>query len=340
MVASNDERDPLHLDESQPQRSRIPAGTTSVWIGNPEGRPLDLKRLRDALERQGERKRVRELVIDWTSRMASPAVIDLFPKASELRLKGPEIRSLDELLDAPQVRNLTIGTHRSSRRNLEVLPKLRLEVLTLHIAKPSDVEYLSQCRALETLGLLKWRDADLTPIREVDLRYLEVIGGAIQSAEGVNPERLLSVEFRLCTKLTSVAGICVRSLTLDACSRMELNTLGSVEQLRILRIQSMKLLDSFEFVRSCPDLCYLTVTATKIDAELGPIVQSRSLRWVWLPAASVKSEQIRAMAAANRRLSVSNGDVSFIGGEPVTGEQYAVERVKFLEQLRQSTSSS
>lgn len=266
------------------------------------------------------------MTIDWNSEMATPWVAELFPNVRFIRLLGPRLTTLDELAMLKKLDSLHVDTY-SSRRSLDVIPRLRLERLLVRICTADDHAAIAGCSRLDELEVVGWKEPDLTRLAALAGRQLRIARGMVTSLRGLNTERLQDVVVQRCSRLTELGPVSIPSLTVEACNRLDLGSLAAVERLASLTLHSQKRIASFAFVRGCRSLVHLHVGITPLKGlDLRPLIESESLRLLWLSTAD--RSRLREVGHANRKLTIGSGDWCVVEGKEVKGQKPYNDRLK------------
>jgi hypothetical protein len=201
------------------------------------------------------------------------------------------------------------------RSKLRFLKGERIERIIVYIRKPSDVELLAACAAVNDLELWGWQEKDFTALSKLAVRCLRLVRGRQMSLRGLNLDRLRRLWLQDCRHLTDLSGCRIPSLTMDACNRFDLDSLGAVEGLVSLCIANHKRIDSFDFVTACRELRSLSVgTHSLRTRNFKPLINAPRLEVLYV--GWLKEPEIAAISKAKRRLFVAGAGGAMLAGAP------------------------
>lgn len=322
---------PLTIDESRPEDCFVPDGTRRVKVNNPERRPIDRDALEQALATQKNCLFVRELHIDWNSRLQSMSIVRMFPNLEAVSCASGEIESLWELVGLDKLRLFAIGSDGTARRSLEVIPHLRLDRLSVDVRSDTDADFIGACRGpLSFLSIDHWRQPDFRALASLQVKRAKIIDAMAVTSAGINCDQLAHLWFGECGRLSRLEGIRAPQIWIEACNQLDLDTLESVQGLRALRLTSLRNLKSFDFLHGCRSLDHISLTATRIPIDRSGLIESASLKLVFL---SRPLPELLEIGAANPRLILGNGDGAVANGKIRPAQVYENASRTYFESL-------
>jgi hypothetical protein len=186
-------------------------------------------------------------------------------------------------------------------KNLEYL-----HILGGRIRAYGGVGNLARLRELWLVGYCE-KNIDRFPVR--DLEMFRAQGGRLEEV-AVDAK---FVFLQVCTKLIRFRRSRIDSLCLEACNRLELDTLGQVRGLTTLELVARRDIPSFDFIGRCPNLKKLVVSANALkQTDMRALHKTRTLQRVFL--GMLKERAITDLAMANPHLVVTNGRVCYREG--------------------------
>jgi len=201
------------------------------------------------------------------------------------------------------------------RSKLRLLKRKRVRRVILHIDRPSDVEALAACAAVNDLELWSWPVYDFAALSKLAVKCLRLVRGRQTSLRGLNLSRLRRLWLQDCRQLTDLSGCRISSLTMDACNRFDLNSLGAVEGLISLCIARHKRIDSFDFISGCRELRSLSVgTHSLRTRDFKPLIDGPLLEVLYV--GWLKPAEIEAISRARPRLFVAGSGCAMLAGAP------------------------
>jgi hypothetical protein len=311
----------VKFDESTPELCEIPDGTQAVYFGNRGRRALDRAALTEALGRQTAVSSVTMLSIDRSSEMRSLWVAELFPNLRVVDIFGSRIETLTELERLAHLKALLVQTDEVSRRSLDVLPRLRLESLSVSRVNEADVEHVNSCLELRSLELGRWPLPNFEKLKIVPNEELVTSGDTLIATEGLNYAPTGLAMFTDCRELKYLIGLAATTVRIKSCPQLDLGTSADVRGLHNLWIEDQGVIRSVEFLRGCTELEELSVSATRLEpGDWSPLAESQSLRRALL-GPSVTDGQIRQISAANRKLAITNAITNYKAGRKISLEE-------------------
>ncbi len=309
------------VDEGEAGRPDIPPGVNAVRFVNSSGRPIDESELGAWLARQPARRGIQHIHVTYGSRLRSPWVVHHLPGVRTLLLEGRQLGHLGDLPAKRHFVRLTVDTAPAKKLDLSFLEQLDLGALDVRISSERQMDQVARCGALRNLTIRSWKDSDLQRLSSMRLDHLRLFGGRIQRARGLRFGRLISCHFGGCHHLASVAGIFPRQLTIDACNRLDLSTIGDNSRLEYLWLMCQRNIHSWSFMARCRQLRTFSSGACRFTAEdSSPISRARSLKAMYLGYAI--DDVVRRMGAAHRKVTITNGRVCYSEGRPAPFEKY------------------
>jgi hypothetical protein len=299
------------IDEANPSTWCVPAGSeVVVFVNSSRGRIPDFDALTHALAAKPMIESVVRLSIRPDSRMESLSLALLFPNLRGVLIWSKAVRDLTSLAELQYLEMLSVS---NSPASLKPLAKLHISSLTVDLKRSDDAVFINQCHSLRGLMGRQWRHEDMTPLSALKLRSLRLVAGNARTFKGVDCSSLDSVMLQICAKVESVGDLSVRELDISSCKRLDLTTLSHVHGLRVLALRSMQQLESLDFIRNCKGLEKFIIAAPKHRRlDFSPLIECESLRCVFLGITDRKA--LEALAKANPRLAVSNGQIWFDQG--------------------------
>jgi hypothetical protein len=232
-----------------------------------------------------------------------------------------QINALLARIPAPeQIELLEVDYH----SNLTALPALARfpNLRYAHVAgrKIKSYEGLHALRRIQSLFLVAYKEQDLSRFSSQQLLYLRLIRGSVSRIDRNAKSALL----QNCSHLTELSEVRMESLMIEACNRLELETLPRVSGLRKLSLIAQRNIPALDWIGRCPSLQSLVITANPLThADLSALCTSRHLKVAFL--GSVSKARILQIAEQNPGLVVTNGDICFHDRRPVDVEEYYAE---------------
>lgn len=229
----------------------------AVRLGLRGGDAPDLAFLRDLTGLTDLRLRELDGAHDWS-------VLGDLSTLQELLLDVPGIHPIPDLSGLTSLRRLTLEWDRGQERIVMSVPPLR------------------------ELGLIRWGLPDLAvlahhaeSLRQLHLTAARRITGIeeIGAADGLETLRLT-----YCTRLQSLEPLrnlrALRRLAIDRCGKLsDFSVLAELPGLRALDLSNTAI-DDLRFLRSLPNLRYLTVDGNVTDGDLTPLLELVDLQWL------------------------------------------------------------
>jgi hypothetical protein len=215
------------------------------------------------------------------------------------------------------------------RSSLESLRGKRVGRLVVHIRKSEDAEHVASCKRVDRLELWSWKEPDLTSLKGLAVRYLDMIRGRQTSVKGLNTKRLKKLWVRSCGKLRELDIPRLPCLWVWACNNLDLDSLGSVHGLVGLDIGMRREISSLGFVAKCRSLkCLLIDTYSWKTQDFQPLVDAPALEIVGFTR--LKPALVEALSAANQKLVIAAGTNCYMqAGRRVAKEDYLKRRRAF-----------
>lgn len=303
------------VDESRPRIDWKEKGPPEcLQIKNPNGGEIRQERLRDAIERSGHAANITQLYIDYTSLTRSTWIVECLPNLIAVTLEGKHLRSLEDLTKLKQLRSLRVAIENKSH-SMEVLTKLHLDYLSAQPQRPEHHIHIGSCRGVREMQLWSWKENDLSALRQLGIRKLRLVRANCLELNGLKQTKLQRLWLQDCSKILTLGIQKARTIELEACKRLDLNSLQSVKNLLSLTLRAVQRpMESVEFLSGCESLRILCITAMRLKKkDFTPIINSKSLRFVWLSA--LKDSIAREIGEKNRKLVLCNGGVCMDRGE-------------------------
>ena len=249
------------------------------------------------------RRRIRALAIDY----------DEWSVKSPKKNYAPELAAINALLaklPEPSALELFAIQHNSKLKQVPDIGRFK-NLRHLHIggSKVSDFEPIHQFNQLDSLFLIGYEEEDLQKFKGLRADYFRAIRGSLTHIDAKMTEGC----FQNCSKLVSLDGAKARKLELEACKRIDHDTMSGVRGLKclILSTSSAKSLTAMDFVSRCSQLEYLGLEGAHFNAiDYSALPQSKSLKYL---TTVVKDSLLREVAAANPRKVVHNHDLCLKG---------------------------
>lgn len=266
---------------------------------------------------------IRYVDIGMTSAIDSLKPLTIFPNLERIDIQNELIEDFSPLRELSKLTGLSIGYPKPRRRCLEAISELSLEYLYVEAANPLEIETIGRCTTLSRLVLRGSAVVDLRPLSKLRLKELTIGKARIESLVGLQEMDLQTAELALCQKVTSVAGISSRHFHVESCPLLKSGSLAAAKITYSLRVISQREFESLRFLEGLPKLAHLVIDVTDVkDRDIVPLLESRSLKTAWLPRRSFGDALIERVSRLNRRLIVTNGKVTYQGGELREIRQY------------------
>jgi hypothetical protein len=321
MYRGSDE-EPKVIDESKPSTWSMRDAKPSVFLKNTDGRPVNWAEFEARLRCQQHANCVEHVLITASSYLPDLLPVRAFSRVKSILVEGRKIETLAGAAELHCLRRLAVDTYRSARRSLALLPVLKVDRLSVAIAKEDDIQYISACKAFDILQISRYPCVDLRPLHTVSCPKFGVSGSKLQNAAGSGSRNRIMTIFGWCASLQDVGGLTTMQLAIDHCQGVDLNTIGKVTGLDGLRISCHKKIHSLEFLANCTTLRHLVISgSTYVRRAWDPVISSQSLQTAWL-GPPVTDEEVRSIGEKNVDITISNGRMCYSEGQQVSVDTY------------------
>jgi hypothetical protein len=204
-------------------------------------------------------------------------------------------------------------------RLLQIAPESLLDRVPSAVARFTELEYahvsgrklasydaLFELRKIKSLFVMSYRAPTLWPMAE--LESFRSIGDSLESC-ALSAAKLWLQRSKLCR----FEGGAVKTLKLENCGSLDLDSLATLDGLEALDIMNQPHLKSLDFLGRCPSLRSLSLYSRLTDTNVDELKRTRTLTRVIIQLTAKRLEEV---GVANPRLAITNGQVCFMAGKP------------------------
>ena len=287
----------------------------SLELYNEAGVPIDERALTGAFARINGIERIKRLTIGWSSSVEHLHFLQAFPGLETLILHGKCLLTLDGL-QCFRGHSLEINTGDRRKRNINKITEARITSLALVWAKPDDLEAIERCKALKHITMSRCPRLPFERWRNIPVESMHLIGGDLDElTDTVHLQQLRQLHCHDCRKLERFTGdnSRVHWMIIEACNRLDLQTLHTLPNLEYLTVVSMKNEVPFSAFATLPRLRKLSLQHCKVQFDIleltGMTVSLEELYVQWL-----KKDIAVELSAHNPGVLVTNGTWSYKNG--------------------------
>ncbi len=224
------------------------------------------------------------------------------------RAKLSELETLLESVKPGAVRLLEIDPA-SQLTRVPLAVERFTELTHAHVAgrKLRDFSALGGLAKIESLFITGYREPEFWPMQELPLERVRSIGDSLVSC-ALSSKQLWFQR----SKLQRFEHGSVEELRLENCNSVDYTSLRNLVGLQRLVLMAQPL-TSLDFLADCRELRSLDVFAPSKKTDVQQLARTTTLERVFLAA---DAKVIEAIGKANPRLSITNGETCFIGGQP------------------------
>ena len=266
---------------------------------------------------------VKVLSIGWSSSLENLEILPFFPNTVGLSLYGKNLKNLKGIENS-KINNISILTDSNNGRTLDGLEKICLTNLEIRIVCKNDLEILKNCESLKVLRIEGSFDIDFQIFS--GLKYLEdiiLINRKIEEIKNLNClKSIKEFDVSYCTKLKLFGNNnnAISNLHVQACNKLNLNSLCQFNNLQFLTLISLSNISDFNFITNLEKLRNISITASKLaKTNIDAIKNSNTLLEVFMNS---KNKIIEEIGTFNKKILISNGDICFYKGEMIKFEEY------------------
>jgi hypothetical protein len=185
------------------------------------------------------------------------------------------------------------------------------------------VRVLARCMPLLHLRVCRWPYRHPEALAELSVETLAFVGGSLESLHGLRCKQLRTIWLLDCRKLEKIGMGRFGNLRVDACNRLNHDTLGDVQGIESISLTSQRRLKSVEFLSRCPILRSLSMSACPLRsvADWSPLHNHGRLESAWLTS-GISDEQLTDMSKSNPHVALCNGNTYCLAGRTILREQY------------------
>lgn len=250
-------------------------------------------------------KQMREFIDDYSAEFTQVGAHD----EEELRTSGPrndenaalELDALSCLRFFPHVTNLILKPGQISQAHLPYLYHTPAKRLKLDYDSDSQDEYtmdlgkfpglecvfsltefnfqnVQNCKELHTLTVQKWYTSDLRQLAHGKLTSLKILSGKLTSLSSLHRlHELKSLSVSNQRSLTCIADLAacpvLEHLEIDSCSRLDLQAIPELPQLKSLVLIGRQTIGDCAFFSRFPNLERLILGVKILDGDLSPLLK-------------------------------------------------------------------
>lgn len=288
-----------------------------IALVNTRDTRIDEERLFKALHANPLRTKVVSLHITDSSRLNTLAAVKPLTDLQEVRIASSRLRDYRALPTFATLRILDIAVRRRSVP-LPDLSRLLITQLGIGPTLKDEPAMIGSMRSLRVLVVMYvWPESTLHALRPLGLTSLEIKTSTISGIGELDCRELALVACRGCAQLVSAHGVDAESVDIDTCRKLDLNTLSG-EKIRVLALRNMKRIENMEFLKNCPNLRELEVTATRLSPDCVPQIAATK-RLALADLYGLKKKDLQRLSALAREAVITDGLNTFRGGFEIAG---------------------
>ncbi len=237
--------------------------------------------------------------------------VKILPDSKQPRAK-PRLSEIESLLDGV--------TDPGSVRMVDIDYASRLNRVPDGVARFSHLEYahvggrriknyeaLAGLSNVKSLFITNYTEPQLWPMTPLALESFRSIGDSLDTCE-ISSKKLWLQR----SKLRRFDGGRVRSLRVEKCKSLDLESIGALDGLEELIILSAPKLPDLAFLANCPKLKRLDIFSALRGTNLDELERTTIER----VTIQIAAKQIEEVGTANPELAITNGSTCYIGGKP------------------------
>jgi hypothetical protein len=168
-------------------------------------------------------------------------VIKAFPNLRNIRVYGYKIKSLDGLEWFQQGDFIDICMETNRKRRIDKISRAHITRMSLHYARPEDLDDIADCLTLNSLELYQSQDLDFAKWKRMNLETILLKRGKFEEiANTVDIPCLKSIYVLGFRSLERFAGDNSRitRLLVDNCKKLDLQTIQTFKGIKVLIVNS------------------------------------------------------------------------------------------------------
>lgn len=217
-------------------------------------------------------------------------------------------RALDSIPEPHKVKMLDI----SYNSKLTKLPNIdrftELEYLNIGARSIRNYTAIHHFKKIKSLFICNFKENSLSMLSVNSLKYFRAIRGRLSIID----RSIDSVLVQNCTSLKHFGNISICKLDVDGCHNIRLEEIPKIVNLKRLCLRGQKNIPGFEFLFNCPDLKDFVVTANNLSGSDKSALYDVAVPYIFL---GVKNSLIDDIARINKKVIITNGDVTYRYGE-------------------------
>lgn len=239
--------------------------------------------------------------------------IEILTSSEDFEAK-PDEKSLNKVIRSikqPKKVKAFVVDYNSKLKNLpdiEVFENLEY----FHVAgrKIKAYDEIRAFKKLKNIFVAGYKGKEIRLATGVKLDYFRAIRGSLKIIDFCSNMFFL----QSCGKLECFGSIDSKTIWLESCHALDLNSLQNVNGLTHLQILGRKELESLSFISKCENLQKVSITATDMRrVDVGELDKSKSLKKLFLGQCS--KPLLREISEYAPSILLSNGDLTLIGGQ-------------------------
>lgn len=213
-----------------------------------------------------------------------------------------------QLIETPkEVKYLSIDYDSKLTKLPEITIFPNIEMIYLGCRKVKEYSQLASLKCLKDVTVCNFPYEDLRIFEKNSLSRLQILRGKLLKFD-VSADLVGVAD---CSNLSEFSDIRVRKLEIDACKRLNLDSLENIKNLQQLTLRSQKEIQNFNFLKYLPDLKDLVVTANNLSkTDISKLYETK-VPFIFL---GVKDSLIRDIAESNSSIVITNGSLTYNKG--------------------------
>lgn len=297
---------------------RIEARYDTLWLSNTAGNPVDESLLAEQLSQVSGKERIKALVIQATSKVKNLRFFQGLPRLEAVQAFGLELQTLDGLEWFQSGIFLGINTGRNKKRTIEKIAEAPIERLTLHWARPEDLEAIARSRTIRNLDLTNCPRLPLDRWQGVPIEAMGLWNGTVDSLADTRQLGLQKLTLNGCRQFERFEGDngAITWAVIQDCNRLDWHSIKSLRNLVSLNVAGNKSDLPLSAFTEMGELQNLSLRQCKIQLDTMDL-KSSSPKLAKLLIAGLNKDLAKELSRLNPEVLVSNGTGSFRNGTPV-----------------------
>jgi len=311
----------LEVDESNIRSLRgIEPGYDTLLLRNRSRSEVDERELSNALAGIAGIERVKSLVVEPSSMVKNLIFLEALTGLETLQLNGLRLLTLEGLECFHRGRFISIDTGKNRKRDITKVAETRITKLSLHWAKPEDLEVIGRSSTIRELMLSHCPNLSLAGWRTVPMDTISLFDGAIDElADTADLASLRKLTFFACRRLARFSGdnSNVTWMVVQRCNVLDYRTLTTFQELENLAVVSIKPQLSLSVFAGLARLKSLSLQHCKVEIDTMDL-KSLATTLEKLMVTGLKRDVALELSKANSGVQVSDGVWSYRNGRLIS----------------------